>query len=813
MSDGPGRVPPNDMAAERAVLGGLLLENEALEIVAEASLAVTDFYSDANGKIYAAIQELHANGQPVDGVTLRAKLETKGHLVAVGGDEYLLGLTDTIPTVANIQAHAKIVHDKALVRTMIAACHEVASRGYGDYGTVEEFLDSAESAISKAGEARAIGGDLHHVGGIVEGVFTDLRDRAEDKSGSAGVPTGYPDLDRYLSGMEGGLLYIIAGRPGTGKAQPLTSTVLTPTGFRLMGDIVVGDLVIGSDGSPTRVAGVYDQGELPVYRVRFSDGASARCCDEHLWETRTRSERKRGLPPSVRPLSEIRSTLQRAESGGLNHSVRYMRPARFEAPSTLPLQPWALGLYLGDGHSGGGSSSVRLSNTEPDIRARFAAALDPRDETVSECRVTVRVRRKKRGGPTEIKTALKALGLCGLRSYEKFIPKGYLYASVEDRSELLRGLFDSDGYVADSGTSVEYCTASRQLCWDVEFLAGSLGGRVTWIKRPTHYTIDGVRTQARDSYRMMISFPAGDFVPVSSEKHLRKWKPGPLRVTDRFIESVEPSGTEECRCIRVEAADSLYVTDDFICTHNTAFSLNILRNIAETANAPALFFSLEMPKKQLGQRLLASEALVDGGKLRDATLTRDDWPKLASALATLQELPIYVDDTPSHDVDGMCRVARRKHRESRLSVICIDYIQLATASSRKFDNREQEISYISRTLKGLAKELDIPVIALSQLNRGLESRSDKRPLISDLRESGAIEQDADTIMFVYRDEVYNPATADKGLAEIIIGKQRGGATGVVKMVFRKEFVRFETWNGGHDDPQQTFDDPTADRYE
>lgn len=804
------RVPPNDLEAERAVLGGILLENAALDIVAEALLTPKDFYSDANSKIYGAMVELHAGGVPVDGVTLRDRLEVVGKLVSVGGDDYLLALTDTIPTIKHIAAHAKIVHDKALVRGVITACHEVAARGYGDYGDVDNFLDGAESAMAKAGEGRAIGGDLHHVRDIVEGVYEDVKVRTEGKSGSIGVPTGFPDLDRYTSGMEPALLYIIAGRPGMGKAQPITSTILTPAGFRMMGDLEVGDHVIGSDGAPTRVIGVYDQGELPVYRVRFSDGASTRCCDEHLWETRTRSERRRGLPASVRTLSEIRETLQRGDGPGRNHSVRYMKPAHFSPQPTTAIGPWALGLYLGDGHDG---SSVRLSNTEPDMRARFAAAIDLGDEVVSENHVTVRIRRRKRGGQSEFKKGLVSLGLDGLVSHEKFIPKQHLYARVEDRVELLRGLMDSDGHVADSGTSVEYCTASPQLCHDVEFLAGSLGGRVTWVKRATHYTIEGVRTRARDSYRMTISFPSGDIVPVSSEKHLKKWKPGAHRVTERFIKSVEPDGFERCRCIRVDSADSLYVTDDFICTHNTAFALNIIRNVAETKGLPALFFSLEMPRVQLGARLLSSEALVDGGKLREARLTREDWPRLAQSVATISALPIFVDDTPGHDVDDICRVARRKCREDGLSVVCIDYIQLVCSKGRRHDNREQEISYISRTLKGLAKELQIPVIALSQLNRGLESRGDKRPVISDLRESGAIEQDADTILFIYRDEVYSPDTTDRGLAEIIIGKQRQGPTGTVKMLFRKEYVKFESFDGHHEDSQQTFDDPTQERYQ
>jgi replicative DNA helicase len=199
-----------------------------------------------------------------------------------------------------------------------------------------------------------------------------------------------------------------------------------------------------------------------------------------------------------------------------------------------------------------------------------------------------------------------------------------------------------------------------------------------------------------------------------------------------------------------------------------------------------------MPNEQLAKRLLCAEAGVDGTKLRSGKLTREDWAPLTRAAGELSELPIWMDDTPGLTLMELRAKCRRLASESELGLVVVDYLQLMR-SGTKADSREQEISEISRSLKALAKELSLPVMALSQLNRGVETRGskDRRPMISDLRESGAIEQDADTIIFIYRDEVYNPETPDKGIAEIIIGKQRAGPTGTVRCAFRREYTRFE----------------------
>ncbi len=224
----------------------------------------------------------------------------------------------------------------------------------------------------------------------------------------------------------------------------------------------------------------------------------------------------------------------------------------------------------------------------------------------------------------------------------------------------------------------------------------------------------------------------------------------------------------------------------------TAFAMNLAQHAALVEKTGVAIFSLEMSKEQLTMRLLSSVGRIDSHRIRTGKLHDDDWPKLTRAVGMLSEAPLYIDDTPAISVLEMRSKVRRLAAQHPIGMILVDYLQLMRGRTN-IENRTQEISEISRSLKALAKEHNVPVLALSQLNRGLESRTDKRPMMSDLRESGAIEQDADIICFIYRDEVYNKAedNPDRGTAEIIIGKQRNGPTGVVKLTFLKEFTMFE----------------------
>ncbi len=226
----------------------------------------------------------------------------------------------------------------------------------------------------------------------------------------------------------------------------------------------------------------------------------------------------------------------------------------------------------------------------------------------------------------------------------------------------------------------------------------------------------------------------------------------------------------------------------------TALAMNIVQHAALIDKTPTAVFSLEMSMESLALRMLCSVGRIDAQRIRTGKLHESDWPKLTRATGMLADAPIYIDDTAGLTVLEMRAKARRLKSEHNLGLVVIDYLQLMQGKSST-ENRTQEISDISRSLKAMAKELNVPVLALSQLNRSLENRTDKRPQLSDLRESGAIEQDADVIMFIYRDEVYNKSedNPNRGLAEVIIGKQRNGPTGMVKMTFLGEFTTFESY--------------------
>ena len=222
----------------------------------------------------------------------------------------------------------------------------------------------------------------------------------------------------------------------------------------------------------------------------------------------------------------------------------------------------------------------------------------------------------------------------------------------------------------------------------------------------------------------------------------------------------------------------------------TALALNIARNAAVKSNVPVAIFSLEMSKEQLAFRLLCSEAQVDGSKVRAGYIKKSDWKDLTDAATVLSQAPIFIDDSPGMSVREMRGKARQMKLECKIGLVIVDYLQLMQGSDR-VENRVQEISEISRALKQLAKELDLPVVALSQLNRAVENRPDKRPILADLRESGAIEQDADVIAFVYREEFYFPDREEcKGKAELRIGKQRNGPVGIIHLNFIPEFTLF-----------------------
>ncbi len=430
-----GRLPPQDVDAERSVLGAMLIEADSLNEVA-TSLVPEDFYRPAHRLIFEAILALFDRNEPIDEVTVRGQLNATGFLADCGGGAYLAGLSDSVPTAANIGHYAQIVRDRSMGRRLISAATAIATEVYEGKASVELLLDEAESKIFEVTSKRSTRAFLP-LKEVVKDAFKLIEKRYERKEAITGVPTGFIDFDKMTAGFQPADLIILAGRPSMGK---------------------------------------------------------------------------------------------------------------------------------------------------------------------------------------------------------------------------------------------------------------------------------------------------------------------------------------------------------------TALALNMAQHAALRAQTSVALFSLEMSAEQLVMRMLTSEARVDASRLRGGFLKDSDWPKLAKAAGALAEAPVYIDDTGALTILEMRAKSRRLQAEKGLGLIIVDYLQLMHGRA---ESREREISEISRGLKALAKELSIPVMALSQLNRSLEQRQDKRPMLSDLRESGAIEQDADVICFVYRDEYYNEESEQKGEAEIIIGKQRNGPTGTVHVRFMNEYTRFE----------------------
>jgi len=398
-----------------------------------------------------------------------------------------------------------------------------------------------------------------------------------------------------------------------GRAQPLRTNVLTPSGFRAIGSLAVGDLVIGSNGSPTEVLGVYPQGRKPLYRVATQDGASTFCCAEHLWAVSTKEDRARGKPMRI---LETRQMIGRLRSA---HFHRFelplvSRPVEFEARG-VPMDPYALGLLLGDGCITT-STTPSFTTADTELAVALEAAL-PGIELVRKAEFDYVLRRRGggRGGVIVANPAtatLRELGVAGSRSNSKFVPAAYLYNSPATRLAVLQGLLDTDGGPVtqrERSCRVQYATTSEQLKDDVLFLVRSLGGVAYWRKRLAAGRTPG-RARGRDvlyrhdAYILEIRLPQ-DIAPFRLTRKLESYNAMGGGRPMRFIERIEPAGEEETVCIRVAAPDSLYVTEDFLLTHNTLNEAFIILDEAQNTTAP----QMKMFLTRLGY---GSQAVVTG---------------------------------------------------------------------------------------------------------------------------------------------------------------------------------------------------------
>jgi superfamily II DNA or RNA helicase len=369
-------------------------------------------------------------------------------------------------------------------------------------------------------------------------------------------------LRRYAAGKKG---VLIADEMGLGKAQPLNARLLTPAGWTTMGAIRVGDLVIGSDGKPTEVTGVFNQGVKEIFRVVFSDGSATECCDEHLWLVNSALRKWQKSAPRALPLSQIRKKLT-LSNGNRLHYIPLVAPVAFEGRTDFVLDPYLLGALLGDG---GIAHQVIFSSADADMIETIRALLPPGHSIKHHDNYDWGISGTGRVGGNIVRNELRRLGLFGKKSETKFIPDEYKYASAEVRQKVLQGLLDTDGHVRPADNNIEYSSSSKRLAGDVQFLVESLGG--TAKIRPK-------KTKCLPSYRMSVALPS-QILPFRLPRKADVYHPRGKYPPSRSIVSVIPVGRKRARCISVAAPDHLYVTDRFILTHNTIQAILVANSL------------------------------------------------------------------------------------------------------------------------------------------------------------------------------------------------------------------------------------------
>ena len=783
-SGGPvfDRQPPQDITAEQSVLGGMLLSKDAIASVVEV-LRTGDFYRPAHQAVFDCILDLYGRGEPADAVTVSAELERRGELLRVGGAPYLHTLISTVPTAANAGYYAEIVAGKAVLRRLVEAGTRIVQLGYhgADGADVDDVVDRAQAAVYEVTERR-MSEDYVALEELLQPTMDEIDAIASRGGASSGVPTGFADLDAVTNGLHPGQMVIIAARPGIGKALALDTPLPTPTGWTTMADVAVGDQLIGADGLPTEVVAVTEvMHGRPCYEVEFSDGTVIVADGSHQWRTQTRASRRCA---EVRTTEEIAATLRCATADQkANHSVVNCRPLELPEQELL-IPPYSFGVWL----ASGSSRAAYYTAADPEITVYIEAEglqVTPRGGMryllqLPSCGPARCQCRPNRHGSVQAR-----LGTLGLLE-NKHIPQAYLRSSIVQRQALLAGLLDADGTAAPTGL-VQFCVSSARLARDVRELVVGLGYRCEISTR----RVPGRTDPAAIEYT--VTFSADDDVfrlerkRLAHKEHRRYFAE---RSNMRYIVDVRKVPSVPVRCVQVDNADHLYLAgESMIPTHNSTLGLDLARSCSVTHGMTSVIFSLEMSRTEIVMRLLSAEAKIRLSDMRSGRMSDDDWTRLARRMGEISEAPLFIDDSPNMTMMEIRAKARRLKQRHDLRLIVVDYMQLMT-SGKKVESRQQEVSEFSRHLKLLAKELEVPVVTISQLNRGPEQRTDKKPMLADLRESGSLEQDADMVMLIHRPDAWERDDPRAGEADLILAKHRNGPTTTITVAHQLHYSRF-----------------------
>lgn len=816
-----GLTPPQALEAERSILAAMMLDQSAVGRAVE-SMDAKAFYRSSHQKMFEALVALYTRNETADLITVTEELRRRGDLEAAGGAAAVASVLESATTIANLEHHIKIVHSKAILRMLIRATNEIQQQCYAAQEETASLLDQAEARIFGITDQR-IGQGFTSIGDLVMPSMQHIDKLFQRKSQVTGVPSGWDDLDKLTSGWQSGDLIILAGRPSMGKCVSWRTLVVDPgTGARLTIEECVRrrmPTVLGIDDRGfvrrTPVGDWIDSGVKPVWRVTTRLGRTIEVTGHHPFLT----------VDGWRPLHDLAAG------------------DRIGVPRTVPVTgtdtSWSLervrllAYLVAEGGLTEGEVCLTAAGAAhlADARACLAAEFPGHELVEQPDGRTWRIAAPA-GAGAAFAAWLEGLEVLGRCAEVRRLPDVVWTWDHERLRQFLAVLFTRDGafnpMLAES--DIEVAVASDRLARDVQHallrfgIVAAVRGEGAEAWRISIAEPDAVRR-----YETLVGWTNGVARHMPASGHGRSPRHGGRSISGhapapewaRARAALKHEAPAPVAAVAVRAATDIAASEDLawdeiveitslgamqvydltvpdghnfiagdVCVHNTSAVMNMAENAAIRFQIPVAVFSLEMSKEQLALRLLCSQSEVSLHKVRTGYLGNEDWPRLTTGAGMLTKAPIYIDDGPAQTVLEVRAKCRRLKAENKLGLVVIDYLQLMQPSGQ-VENRVQEISQISRGLKALAKELGVPIIALSQLSRAVEQRGGSgRPQLSDLRDSGSIEQDADIVMFVYREVVYKPDTPEPGKAQLIIAKQRNGPTDDVDLTFLRECTKF-----------------------
>ncbi len=829
-----------------SVVGSILLDPLSVAKVLQF-LHPEDFYRENNGQIYRAALDLFAAGEPIDNVTLAAQLQTMGLLDRVGGRAQLASMQGAVPTAANIEYYGRIVKEKAYKRRLISAGSNIAGFGYDDSVEAEEAINQAQSLVFGVADDRDQR-ELSRLYDLLGPAMERISLQMESGQGVVGIPSGFHDLDRMTGGFKDSDLIVVAGRPSMGKCLRADSLIDDPaTGERLTIEEAVTRRMphvhgLTWDGcvEPSPIHAWVDSGIRPCFKVTTRTGRSVEVTGHHPFLTvkgwtplhdvvvgdRIAVPRGVGCFGEDRSLElgEVRLLAYFVAEGGLTgqtpgftntdpeiiadfhfqitkffptlhmrrHEITYFPSGPRTGGKPNPLTSWLRGFGL----MGKLSADKRFPDCvwrwDRERLGEFIRILMSCDGTVYSMggypRIEFAVASESLA--QDLHHALVRFGIIAKLWKKK--DRCWRVEITEPRSvaryQRVIGWVGEKaarfvGELAPHRSNVGHLP--REIWSDVRSSAEQRGLTVIEVARRAGERGSGARGFNLHTSRGLPQGRLAAYAAVLDDTALSQ-----LASEDVYwdeVVSITPTGEHQVFDLTVPDTHNFIAQD--ILVHNTSLALNIGLHAALESKKSVVIFSLEMSKEQLTERLLTEQAQIDAQRLHRGLLTEAEFDRVSNALGPLGEAAIYIDDTPLMDELTLQLKARQAKMRHNVDLVIVDYLQLMHGRARGDDNRVQEVSAISRALKGLARELRVPVIAISQLSRAPEQRPDKRPILSDLRESGAIEQDSDVVMFLFRPEYYK-SDERPGIAEVIVAKHRNGPTGTIELKFRRDHTRF-----------------------